>query len=49
MAERLGGSPDPMCRCGHDYHRGPCAGRSQDDGPGLGFCYCLNGELDADR
>lgn len=45
----LGASPPPVCVCGHVFHRGPCEGHTHVDGPGLGFCYCPDGELDADR
>lgn len=48
-ANRMGGSPPPVCICGHEFHRGPCDGRSYRDEHGLGFCHCPDGELDGDR
>jgi len=46
---RLGTSPPSFCLCGHDFHTGPCDGRTYVDEPGLGFCHCPDGELDGDR
>ena len=46
---RLGTSLPSFCLCGHDFHAGPCDGRTYVDEPGLGFCHCPDGELDGDR
>lgn len=28
-SSRLGQSPPPVCLCGHDFHAGPCDGRTR--------------------
>lgn len=44
----LGSSPQPVCLCGHTFHRGPCVGEPVDEYD-VWLCHCPDGELDGDR